>query len=112
MVDESVIQVAELLERLAQETIFDEAAYLRLGLLLKDRKVDPLMGAAYDEATEFYVTWKHRGKKLRADTRLNNEVTRESREHLLLFARALRNDATGFSSLEELKERMQRVEPS
>lgn len=112
MVDESVKQVVELLERLARETEFDEAAYLSFGLLLKGRKVDPLLGAAYDEATEFYVTWKHRGKELRTDTHLNDEVTRESREHLLLFARALRSDAKGFSSLDELKERMQRMGPS
>ena len=112
MVDESVNQVVELLERLARETEFDEAAYLSFGLLLKGRKVDPLLGAAYDEATEFYVTWEHQGKKLRTDPRLNDAVTRESREHLLLFARALRSDAKGFSGLDELKERMQRMEPS
>lgn len=112
MVEESVVHVAELLERIAHETVFEEALYLRLGLLLKERKIDPLLGAAYDEATEFYITWKHQGKNLRSDTRLNTEVTHESRERLLLFAQALRNGVTTFSSVDELRERMRSANPT
>ena len=104
MVDLISMQAAELLERLARKPSFDEEAYFRLGLLLQSG-VSPLAGAALDEATEFYVTWKHMGNRLDVSEKANKEITRDSRKRMLLFARALKSNATQYSSIEDLQKR-------
>jgi hypothetical protein len=68
MENQSNRAIAELLNRIPNETVFDETKfdetkYLTIGRPTKGSKPVPLLGAAYDETAAFYVTWINMGKR-------------------------------------------------
>jgi hypothetical protein len=83
--------LADLLEQIADETVFDKDKYFLFNRTMGNGNVDPVIGSAANELTEYYSNWEHFGKRLREDPTLNEKTTKKARHRLKELAKEIRS---------------------